>query len=244
MELKTHKNKSLTIHALANPDLQHNLLSVQDMARRYGLVAFTSQYGYILDMHTDTPTVMSKAPWRTNHYALNAKVAPPVKIPNAKAARTAPVPNRTKHNKISQIQAAQAPQKPQKPEKTNPPPPNSIPTPRCTIRKLRTLSNPPTHKHQTKAQLSTHNWHLRLNHANPSKPALTAQKRLILLMPTQLPSKLPLTCSACDNAKLHPAPHKPKNHDYAVGEYVSSDTCGPPNPTSAHGNNHMPWYAQ
>ena len=58
-------------------------------------------------------------------------------------------------------------------------------------------------------------------------------------MPTQLPSTINITCSACNNAKLHPAPHKPKEHEHPVGAYVSSDTCGPIKPTSTHGNNHM-----
>lgn len=58
-------------------------------------------------------------------------------------------------------------------------------------------------------------------------------------MPNHITDTHDITCSACDQAKLHPAPHKSKIHHYAVGAYVSSDTCGPVKPTSKHGNNHM-----
>lgn len=59
-------------------------------------------------------------------------------------------------------------------------------------------------------------------------------------MPNHITNTHDITCSACDQAKLHPAPHKSKIHHYAVGAYVSSDTCGPVKPTSKHGNNHTP----
>ena len=59
-------------------------------------------------------------------------------------------------------------------------------------------------------------------------------------LPAQLKRTPPrIICSACSYAKRAPAPHHPKTHQYDVGQYFSSDTCGPIHPTSTHGHNHF-----
>lgn len=58
------------------------------MAQRYGLVAFTSQCGYIIDTRSKPPTIRGTTPWKETHYTLKAKLAHPVKHAVAQAART------------------------------------------------------------------------------------------------------------------------------------------------------------
>lgn len=59
LHLRTNKNKDIHTHGVVNPYIRHNLLSVNDYAIRYGLVAFTANTGSMLDTTSIPPAIIS-----------------------------------------------------------------------------------------------------------------------------------------------------------------------------------------
>eukprot|EP00178_Gracilaria_changii_P023027 TRINITY_DN68_c0_g1_i13.p1 TRINITY_DN68_c0_g1~~TRINITY_DN68_c0_g1_i13.p1 ORF type:complete len:1094 (-),score=78.92 TRINITY_DN68_c0_g1_i13:769-4050(-) len=234
---------TLTTYAVSNKHLKHNLLSVNDLANRYGLVLFTPRQGYIINTQTKPPKIVAEASWTNNQYQLSGKVS------NAYTSRT--IARKHQHKisiKNKPSRPTTIPHKNQKPSSQPPqhktnnniaPPITPLQKKQQGIRILATLNNPHRHRQPSAMEQTQHNWHIRLNHAHPTKIAATAKHRLIPILPSTLAANFKMNCSACQQAKLHPTTHKRTNHNYGPGVYISSDTCGPIKPTSTHGNNHL-----
>lgn len=60
--INPHKSTAtLLTHAVATLHLKHNILSVHDLATRYGLVSFTKNAGYIIKTKKNPPVILAKA---------------------------------------------------------------------------------------------------------------------------------------------------------------------------------------
>ena len=218
---------------MANNSTKHNLLSVHDLATRYGLVTFTKEKGTIYDTRHIPPRILATAPWKTNHYEFcGTTVAPNT----AYGTRTY---SRKHHKQIKPKHALTAPS-PQPPTpQLLPSPVTANKTPTIRTNTLPSIPNPTNLPRPSNSELQTHDWHLKLNHANVRKLSLTAKHGLIAAMPKSLSTDLTLSCKPCASAKHHPVQHKRTKHHYATGAYISSNTCGPIKTTSTHGNNHI-----
>lgn len=235
MRIRLPSNNMLLTLAVANRHIKHNLLSVHDLAARYGHVTFTAKAGYVINTRSDKPIIIAKAHWRNNQYQITATLLDHTK---AFTSRTIPYKRVTSHNKIQPIFTTQNfPDFNHLPVTTQNIPPLR-PSPNLAI-KLKSHHNPSTPAKISSVTLQTHNWHLRLNHAHTAKLSLTAKHRLIPLLPAALPSDTAITCRECSQAKQHPEPNRSTVHHYAPGAYISSDTCGPVKPTSTHGKGHI-----
>lgn len=57
------KPHPILTHALFTPDLKTNLLSVQDLARRYGSFAFTSTEAVVVNLKKEPAVIQARAQW-------------------------------------------------------------------------------------------------------------------------------------------------------------------------------------
>lgn len=179
-------NQTIHKQVVANPHLKQQLLSVRDLAHRYGTVTFTANKGYIINNKRKRHTVLAIAAWNGSNYALKARP----NITKAFASRAFPYKPRTT--------------KPTPSQRTYSPPPNTRPTPQLPVTPhsiknptpLHRLSNPATKPKRSNINLQMHEWHMQLNHAHPSKLVMTSKLRLIPIMPL-LPADLKITSSAC-----------------------------------------------
>ena len=233
-----NKHPLLKVPCVATPSLHANLLSVHDNATQYGAVLFTPQNGYILNLKDSSrPLVVTTAPWDKHRYTLHT---PPLKnLFHASGAPTVPLKGRKQNSSNKSPSQQPLPsslrQTPALPRKRHDKP---IITPR--------LNNiPPTYGTPTPnpiAQAYFH-WHVILNHINLLKLQRMELHKTLPILPKSLRNTPPqITCSTCPAAKQSPLPHPRKQHMYAVGSYVSSDTCGPFKPRSRRGNLHFVTY--
>ena len=84
LQIKTNRNKILKLPAVANPDITQNLISVHDIARKYGASFFRPHTAEVVNTETIPSTVLATATTHNGLYYLN----PPQS--QAHAARTAP----------------------------------------------------------------------------------------------------------------------------------------------------------
>ena len=230
----TDRGHRIRLKVIVNPQIQQPLISVHDLAKTTGPVTFHHNHATIYN-HRDT--CIGVAHW-DNHlqaYSWHSPTKTPITT-HAISARTTPHPT-PRHRR---------------PPKSVPPP--SKPPPHPPIRRIIShpapqtkphishfISTPQPGKHApTPLTQNFYDWHLRLNHAPPRAIQNMARAGTLPALPAQLKRTPPrITCSACSYAKQRPAPHHPKTHQYDVGQYFSSDTCGPIHPASTHGNNHF-----
>lgn len=234
----------LTTSTVVNPAINHNLLSVRDLATRYGLVTFTKDRGDIIDTRHKPHRTVATATWNQGLYKIEAHNRRP-SVP-AKSARSYKITRRS--NKPASTMTKATPPTHTKPSTSPPTKPkgvtrrvtfNNTPTIIPTTR-IHNLPAPNKRHSHTPQTHHYHNWHLILNHVHPSTINKMAKLNTLPKLPPALKQPPPtITCSSCPPAKLHPAPHKTKQHDYLVGEYISSDTCGPITPKSRQGSQHI-----
>lgn len=108
-------NRTLKTHVVANCQVKHNLLSVHDIAQRYGLVSVTSNKGYILDTTRHHPSRIATAPWNGTQYRLRPYLSPntafttrniSLKLRKRKTKQH-PLPSYQYHNQTSSIATIQ-----------------------------------------------------------------------------------------------------------------------------------------
>ena len=82
-----------------------------------------------------------------------------------------------------------------------------------------------------------------MNHAPTRAIKQMTRGGCVLTMPKHLAEATTrITCSACATAKQRPATPRKSTHNYAMGHYISSDTCVPINSISTHGHSHFLTY--
>lgn len=83
-------------------------------------------------------------------------------------------------------------------------------------------------------------WNLKLNHTHPKTIALMSKKHPLPEIPTGLKDNSPTnTCRGFINGNTASCPHKRTSHDAASGSSLSSDICGPIEPTFKHNSNYF-----
>lgn len=241
---QTSNKDKITLDAVCAPSIKNTLLSVQDIARHCGGVYFDPTRAYILNGKPHQhPKVIDIAPWNKKHCAY--VLCTINQAPRAQTARTIPVVRRkTKHTTIDQSTDDTAhrnisPQHPI-PLSTILPQAPSRRAPRRQQLLQDIHQTGPNHTTPTNSDLSYHDWHLRLNHAQTRAIQLMAARNLLLNMPAALQWNPPtLTCSSCAHSEQKPKPHTATSHKYQLGYYMSSDTCEPINPPSRYENRHF-----
>ena len=85
-----------------------------------------------------------------------------------------------------------------------------------------------------------HHWHLKLNHAHPTKIHHMAKHHLVPNMPRSLLHSPPkLSCSGCAIGKMKAAPFRRHPRSAPVGSHLHTDICGPFPCTSLDGNKYF-----
>ena len=88
---------------------------------------------------------------------------------------------------------------------------------------------------KTAAERQMGEWHIRLNHANSKTIAYMSRHRLLPGLPKGLPdTSVTMTWTGGIHGKTATRPHKRTAHTAHKGESLSSDVCGPIQPTSNH----------
>lgn len=225
LQTKTNFGYPISVHAIANPKIQNNLLSVHSITKQHGIVAFTPNRAYILNTKIKSnPIVIGYADFKIGLYRLRTKTAS-----HSLSSRTqfnfSPVRHQIKPPTFSQTNKYQSPK--------------LVVSPPTVSQKL--FTNLPI-QHHSKVSLKTilfHAWHLIFNHINLTKLQSMAKTNLIPLPNILKQSPPKLTCSGCYNGKLRPKPHKTTSHNYAIGVAMSSDVCGPIKPRSSKGSSYF-----
>lgn len=226
LQSTTNLGVPFCVPAIAYPKLRDNLLSVHQLSRMYGLVAFTPQKAYIFDTRKQhNPVIVGYANNKNGLYRLKPKIAS-----QSLSSRTVNVANNSdpsiksstttstkKNHNISKLIVSSPRAKPIPLSKIKPPisPPIPIKT------------------------FFFHAYHLIFNHISLLKLQEMAKSELLPL-PNILKQPPPkLTYAGCHNGKLRPKPHRATTHSYTIGIAMSSDICGPIKPRSHHGNSYF-----
>jgi len=217
--ISTDKHQ-ITLPTVANPSLNANVVSVHDLATIADWLFLRAPTGtYSTTIIPTFPACLPLPLGKNGRYHLSNAVKP-----QAYWIRTQYTPPCRTKAKTKTLPPPLTPSK------------QAVITPHSRPPDSRLLSQP----HPKPSNHTPISADHAMNHINPRTVRGMAKRHLLPVMPHHLSRTPPsISCSACPPARHKPKPHYPKQHQYAVGEFLSTDTCDPIKPTSKHGNIHF-----
>lgn len=227
LQIQTDLGHKVSLPAIANPSLTHNLVSVHDTAKLFGQVIFTPRHAYIIKTsRNESPVLVGTAKYKSGLYSF----LPRSNI-TSNSSRTIPI---QPHAKAKLPQRSPTKSAAVKIPNTSLTLPHSKRTPQVHNLDVPLPKKPLDYKSQ-----AFYEWHLKFNHINLTSLQQMAKQDLLALPPILKQTPPRLTCSDCQRGKLRPKPHHPTTHHYQVAQSISSDVCGPITPASNQGTRYF-----